>query len=114
MHYFLIVIGEDFERQLEPFDCNMDCDHHVVITISEIISQEKKRLIYEQTKGSYSEYLKNPSNFTEHVKKVIKKLNMTDEELYQNYIKDYEKKLLFIAFILNLNNVLGVIYYLFK
>ena len=31
-----------------------------------------------------------------------------------NNIKDYEKKLLFIAFILNFNNVLGVIYYLFK
>ena len=31
-----------------------------------------------------------------------------------NNIKDYEKKLLFIVFILNLNNVLGVIYHLFK
>ena len=31
-----------------------------------------------------------------------------------NNIKNYEMKLLFLAFILNLNNVLGVIYYLFK
>lgn len=89
MHYSLIVIGEDFESQLEPFDCNMDCEPHVVTTKSEIITQEKEKLIYEQTKGPYSEYLKNPSNLTEHVKEVIGKLNMTDEELYQNYIKNY-------------------------
>lgn len=31
-----------------------------------------------------------------------------------NNIKDYEKKLLFIVFVLNLNNILGVIYHLFK
>lgn len=89
MHYSLIVIGEDFKSQLEPFDCNMDCDLHVVMTKSEIITQEREKLIYEQTKGPYSAYLRDPSNLTDHAKRVMNKLNMTDEELYQDYIKNY-------------------------
>lgn len=100
-HYSVLVIGSDVEGKLEPFDENIVMDKYVAFTKEQLIEKGKKEIEDYRTKGCYAEYLKNPAKYIEdhggngnHVKYVSeefpKKLNWSDEEIYQDQIRWYE------------------------
>lgn len=98
MHYSLLVVGDNIEERLEPFDENLDVERHVMYTKEELIKQRKDRLEWQRREGPYSQYLKDPQAYIskpglsqEHIR-AMQNMHLeylkTDEELYQDAISD--------------------------
>lgn len=89
------------EKLLEPFNENTVMPRYVKYTKTELIAYERKNL--EQYKnGQYAKYLKDPKAYIEqsknnegHLKYITKefpaKLKWTDEQVYNDAVKWYEK-----------------------
>ena len=100
-HFAVLVIGNDIEEQLAKFDEQIEMPKYVKYTKEQLIANEKQS-IEEYKNGTYAEYLVDPIKYAEsvnnenHLKYVSevfpKKLEMTDEEIYQNAIKYYEEE----------------------
>ena len=57
-HFTVLVIGENPEEQLAPFDENLIVDKYIISTKEQVIESAKKE-IEEYKLGTYSEYLKD-------------------------------------------------------
>lgn len=98
-HFTVMVIGNDPESQLAPFDESIEMPRYVKYTKEQLIEKAKK-WNEDYKNGTYAEYLENPVKYAENCGNVrhleyLKtefplKLKMTDEELYQNEIEGYD------------------------
>lgn len=103
-HYSVLVFtekGQDYTDLLEPYNENITVEPYVLYTKESLIEKKKKDIEEYRTKGCYAEYLKDKEKYRlensrnsghlEYVEKVFPKiLNMTDEELYDYYVKEYD------------------------
>lgn len=99
-HFTVLIIGENPEEQLRPFDENLDVPRYVKYTKQSLIEKERNE-IQEYAKRVYQKYLDNPTEYAvgcsnqghlDYLQNEFpKKLNYTDEELYQQGIK-YENE----------------------
>lgn len=98
-HFCTMVIGDDVENQLSPFE-EKEVDRYVKYTKEELIENQRNK-INEYKNNFYDEYLKDPVTYENeclgnhsHLKylkeEFPKKLLFTDEELYKEAIK-YEE-----------------------
>lgn len=101
-HFTVMVIGEDPEEQLAPFDENMEMEPFVKFTKEGLIADEKRRM-QEYKKNYYDVYLADPDKYIaecknpHHIEYIAnefpKKLTLTDEEIYQQAIEDYPESI---------------------
>jgi hypothetical protein len=106
MSHFTVIVtrtniqGESAEEQLAPFDENRRMPKYVLETREQIITNGKKK-IEEYKNSTYAEFLKDPEKYKAsttnraHIKyleeEFPKKLEWTDEEIYQDRIKWVEE-----------------------
>ena len=99
-HFTVLVIGNEPEKQLEPFNEQIVMPRYVSKTKEQIISEAKKD-IEDYTKSSYyTEFNADPVKYREeckneaHIKYLEEtfpaKLSWTDEEIYNHEIEMYE------------------------
>lgn len=100
-HFSVLVIGENPEEQLAPFDENIKLPRYVAYTKSQLIEKARKEL--EEYKNSiYAEFLADKEKYKrendnlqhiEYLEKIFpEKLMQSDEELYQREIIFYNPK----------------------
>jgi hypothetical protein len=97
-HFAVLVIGEDIDGQLAKFDESIEMPRFVEYTKEQLIEKERKS-IEEYKNGTYKEFLEDPEKYKEgvtnenHIKyleeEFPKKLEWTDEELYEHGIRYY-------------------------
>ena len=100
-HYSVMVIGHKPEKQLAPFNENLEMPRYVRYTKEQVIEEGRENIALYK-KNYYDVYLKDPVKYAEdcnenvresHIKYVSeefpKKLKWTDEEVYQDFIEDY-------------------------
>lgn len=90
----------DIEESLEAYNEELELPMHKVLTKEQIIEKGRKS-IEEYKEGWYAEYLKDPEDYkrkhthTEHIKYISeefpKKLEWTDEQVYEDYISCYRE-----------------------
>lgn len=99
-HFTVLVIGDNPEEQLAPFDESIEMPRYTKHTKEQLIEISRKR-IEDFKNGLYAQYLKDPEEYlkdsfpahTDYVTKEFpKKLNFTDDECYQDEIRFYEPK----------------------
>lgn len=99
-HFTVLVIGENPEEQLKPFDENLEVVRYVEYTKEQVIEKGKKE-IEEYKNGMYADYLKDPKKYSKdsggsHLdyisKKFPEKLNWSDEQIYKDQIEFYEEE----------------------
>ena len=101
-HFTVLVIGENPEEQLAPFDESIDMPQYVRHTKQDLIDKGKKDMEWFE-KNRYAEYLANPEKYVSeckgnngHIKYITEefplRLKRTDEEIYQDEISRYEPK----------------------
>jgi len=88
----------DIEDSLEPYNEGLELPMHKVLTKEQIIEKGRKD-IEDYKESLYAEYLKDPEAYKarhsspEHIKYISeefpKKLEWTDEQVYEDYIKEY-------------------------
>jgi hypothetical protein len=93
------VKGKDPEEQLAPFDENLETPRYIKYTKSQLIVEQREE-IENYKNGNYAEFLRDPeaykagcSNKThiEYLESIFpKKLEWTDEEIYQDVITWYD------------------------
>jgi hypothetical protein len=98
-HYTVLVIGENPEEQLAPFDENKEMESYIRYTKEELIEDSKNK-VKEFANSTYAEYLADPEKYKEnchnegHLKYIEfefpQKMSWTDEQHYQDAIKYYE------------------------
>lgn len=97
-HFTVLVIGDNPEEQLAPFDENIELPRYLAHTKEQLIEISRKR-IKDFENGLYADYLKDPEEYLKNsfpahaeyiVNKFPKKLNFTDDECYQDEIRFYE------------------------
>ena len=60
-HFTVMVIGENPEEQLQPFDENLEVPQYIKYTKEQIIEKIKKEL-EDYKNGTYAKYLANPES----------------------------------------------------
>lgn len=100
-HFAVLVIGDNIEKQLEKFDENIEMKPYVKYTKEQAIEKERKEIL-EYKEKYYDKYMADPEAYAadctneNHLKylrdEFPKKLEFTDEELYQEAI-EYEDDL---------------------
>ncbi len=99
-HFTVLVIGNDVDAALEPYDETLEQAPYVEYTKQQLIDKSKKQ-IEDYKNGRYAEYLKDPVKYKEefahnpgHIKYIEEEfplqLQWTDEEHYQDQIKWYK------------------------
>lgn len=99
-HFTVMILGENPEEQLKPFDENLETERYVKYTKEQIIENGKKD-IERYKNGIYAEYLKDPVAYAEKYTKNDKHLNYvanefplmlewSEEQIYQHEIRWYE------------------------
>jgi hypothetical protein len=93
------VIGEDVDKQLEPFNENIRMPRYVEYTRGELIKKGREK-IENYKNGPYADFLKDPEKYEakcknpSHMKYIRdefpEKLKWTDKEIYQEETKWYE------------------------
>ncbi len=88
----------DLEESLRAYDENLVLPMHKVLTKEEMIERGRKR-IQDYKENFYNEYLKDPEAYKEkhsneaHIhfisQEFPKKLNCTDEEIYDDFFSEY-------------------------
>jgi hypothetical protein len=93
-----MVIGEDINGQLAPFDANLELPRYVKYTREQLIQNERDRIlsykeerydVYLKDKEKYISEWQNDSHIQYLEKEFPKELNKTDEELYNEAIDGY-------------------------
>lgn len=97
-HFCVLVIGENPESQVEKYDENLELPMHMVATKEDLIKKQRKWM-EDYKNGLYAEFLKDPEAYKagctnekhiEYLEKTFPKmLEWTDEQCYQEEIKDY-------------------------
>lgn len=101
MHFSVIVVGENIDDQLAPFDENTEVERYIRYTKEELIKKEKDELYYQLNHGPYSQWVANPSEYEEkykdrpeHLKFIKEEIpamkGWTDEQFYEKATKWYE------------------------
>jgi len=98
-HFTVLVVGESPEEQLAPFSENLEMPRYVAYTKQQLIDGQRKS-IEDYKNSTYAEYLKDPELYASKCKNNAhleylqndfpKKLNFTEDELYQEAIRYYE------------------------
>ena len=98
-HFKVMVIGENPEDQLAPFDENLEMPRYLKYTKRQLIEKGRKE-IEDYKNDTYAKFLKNPKEYEKncsnpsHIsylkKDFLKKLKWTDEQIYQDQINWYE------------------------
>ena len=98
-HFIVMVIGDEPENQLAPFDENLVLPRYIEYTREQAIEKSKTE-VKMYAEGIYADYLADKKKYiklhdnTNHIKylseKFPKKLNWTDEEHYQSVLDWYE------------------------
>ena len=100
-HFTVLVIGDNPEEQLKPYDENIEMDRYVSHTKEQLIKRKREEIkIYSE--GYYAEYLKDKKKYVKecnnknHIKYIEeefpKRLTWTDEECYLDEIRYCEKE----------------------
>ena len=103
MHYSVIVIGENVDDQLAPFNEELEVEQYLRQTKEEIIQEGKDRLKRDVEKGCYFEYSQDPeayeakySSNPRHIKyvkeEIPKMMKWSDEDFYENGIRWYDEE----------------------
>lgn len=98
-HFAVLVIGDAPEDQLAMYDENLELEMHLTLTKEEMIASQRN-WIERYNKGWYSLFLKDPEAYKKahadnekHLhfieNEFPKMLEWTDEECYEEYVKDY-------------------------
>jgi len=100
-HFTVLVIGENPEEQLAPFDENLDLPRYVKGTKEQLIKEVREE-IAAYDKDVYQKYLKDPIKYSskctndDHIKylknEFPKRLKWTDEECYKHAIRYYDEE----------------------
>lgn len=100
-HFAVLVLGENPEQQLAPFNEQLETPRYMKYTKGQLI-EEGRKWIEEYKNGTYAEYLsdkekykancKNESHINYLENEFSKRLSWTDEEVYQNEVSDYEEE----------------------
>lgn len=97
-HFTVLVIGENPEEQLAPFDEHIEMPRYVQYTKEQLITKGRDE-ISAYRDGIYAEYLADPVGYSKgsndaHINYVKNefplKLNWNDEQIYLDAIKYYE------------------------
>lgn len=98
-HFTVMVIGNDPETQLAPFDENLEMPIYVKYTKEQLIEKGKKD-IENYKNGLYAEFLSDVEKYKSECRqqahidylenKFPKMLNWSDEEIYQHESNHYE------------------------
>ncbi len=98
-HFTVLVVGKDYEKQLEPFNEGLEMEPYVEYTKEQLIQKEKDD-VKRYAETTYAEYLKDPDKYRldcvnpghmEYIEKEFpKKLNWTDEEFYKEGVRLYD------------------------
>lgn len=99
-HFTVMVIGDAPEKQLAPYEEELETPRYVEFTKAQLIEKEKKRT-QAYKNGMYSEYLADPEKYFKeygsnaaHIKYITeefpKELLFSDDEYYQKAIKYYD------------------------
>jgi len=98
-HFTVMIIGEDPESQLAPFDENLETPRYVEYTRDQMIAKVRGE-IEEYKNERYAEFLADPKKYKlgksiEHINylenEFPKKLNWTDDECYKEGIEYYSE-----------------------
>lgn len=99
-HFYVLVVGPDPAEQLAPYDENLELPMHQIYSKQEIIEKERQ-WIADYKKNYYDKYIADPKKYEfecsnkKHIEYVRdefpKMLEWTDEECYEDYIKDYRE-----------------------
>lgn len=98
-HFTVMVIGAEPEKQLAPFNENLEVPRYVKYTKEQLIAYGKDN-IQKYKEGPYARFLSDPQKYKastkneSHInyleKEFPKRLNWTDEEIYTYEIGFYE------------------------
>lgn len=98
-HFTVMVIGNEPEKQLKPFDENLETPRYVRYTKQQLIEKGKKR-IQDYKNTTYSRFLENPGKYKAdcnnqgHIdyleKEFPKILEWTDDEIHEYEVTNYE------------------------
>ena len=99
-HFAMLVVGNDIDTEMAPFDENIVMPKYLKATKTQLIAKGRKDN-EDFAKGElYQEYIKDPKAYEEkykenpnhhqYIKDTGKRLNWTDEEVYQDQIRWYE------------------------
>lgn len=98
-HFTVLVIGDEPEKQLEPYNENLTVPRYVRHTKQQLIDNRKKS-IADFRDGLYAKYLADPETYilncknSKHIEYLKNEfpleLNWDDEQIYQDAIKFYE------------------------
>ena len=98
-HYALLVLGENIEEQLAPFDENKEVPVYVKATREQLIHESREHY-KKYNENTYAKYLadpvayaldcKNPSHLNYLENEFPKKLLFTEEEIYQEVLAGLE------------------------
>jgi hypothetical protein len=98
-HFTVLVIGENPEQQLAPFDENESVPEYVRYTKEQLIERGKQEIanyntnVYQKylaDKEAYAADCRNPDHLTYLETEFPAKLGWTEEEIYQDAIKHCE------------------------
>jgi len=98
-HFTVMVLGNDQEKQLAPFDENLNVPRYIKYTREQLIEKERKE-IQDYKNGFYAKYLEDKEKYRSNCSneghlnylenEFPAKLNFNDEQRYQEGIK-YEE-----------------------
>ena len=106
-HFTVLVIGEDVDKQLAPYDENIVVPKYIEYTKEQLIQKGKDEAKHYVEKGAYAKYIKDPDDYMAkggfdenhaHIKYLQegfpKQLQWTDEEIYEDQIKYIEPEMI--------------------
>lgn len=98
-HFTVMIIGEDPEKQLEPFNENTEVPMYVKHTREQLIEKGRKD-IKDYENRTYAKYLQNPNKYIQECKNEAHinylkndfplKLEWTDQQVYDDEIQWHE------------------------
>lgn len=98
-HFTVLVVGENIEDQLAPFDENISLPRYREATKEELIAKGKRE-IEEYKNGLYARFLKDPDEYkanchnSGHIeyleKEFPEKLKWNDNQIHQDQLRWYE------------------------
>ena len=100
-HYLLLIVGENPEEQLKPFDANKEVKH--IISREELIQSSKDHIEAYEKGESWQSWLKEREKYKkmgkqEYVDRIeknfLEELKWTDEEHLNHIHKRYDKELI--------------------
>lgn len=93
-HFTVLVIGKNVDEQLAPYDENIEVPKYIEYTKEQLIQKGKDEMKQYAEKGAYAKYIGGFDENHAHIKylqeKFPKQLQWTDEEFYEDQIKDID------------------------